>query len=65
MTVAHGLADLVTPYFASKLLLDQLPAFGETSRVKLVTTPGGHMAYLRDDARKLLRDAARATIERK
>lgn len=65
VTVAHGLADLVTPYFASKLLLDQLPAFGETPRVKLVTTPGGHMAYLRDDARKLLRDAARAAIERK
>jgi carboxypeptidase C (cathepsin A) len=65
VTIAHGLADLVTPYFVSKLLIDQLPAFGGVSRVKLVTTPGGHMAYLRDDARRLLRDAARAAIERK
>jgi carboxypeptidase C (cathepsin A) len=65
VTIAHGLADLVTPYFVSKLLIDQLPAFGEASRVRLVTTPGGHMSYLRDDARRLLRDAARAAIERK
>ena len=26
--VVHGLADLVTPYFATKLMLDQLPAYG-------------------------------------
>lgn len=61
--VTHGLTDLVTPYFATKLLLEQLPAFGEASRVRFVATPGGHMFYIRDDARKLLRDAARATIE--
>jgi carboxypeptidase C (cathepsin A) len=65
VTIAHGLADLVTPYFVSELLIDQLPAFGEASRVRLVTTPGGHMSYLREDARRLLRDAARAAIERK
>ncbi|MBY6241948.1 S10 family peptidase [Methylosinus sp. Sm6] len=65
VTIAHGLADLVTPYFVSKLLIDQLPGFGAAPRVKLVTTPGGHMAYLRDDARRMLRDAARAAIERK
>lgn len=63
--VAHGLADLVTPYYASKLLLDQLPAFGEATRVRLVTTPGGHMSYFRDDSRRLLRDEARKTIEGK
>lgn len=61
--VVHGLADLVTPYFATKLLLDQLPAFGDVPRVRLVALPGGHMAYIHDDSRKLLRDAARATIE--
>lgn len=60
--VVHGLADLVTPYFATKLLLDQLPAFGETSRVRLVVLPGGHMPYMHDDARQMLRDAARTTI---
>lgn len=61
--VAHGLADLVTPYFATKLLLDQLPAFGEAPRVRLVVLPGGHMSYIGDESRKLLRDAARTTIE--
>jgi carboxypeptidase C (cathepsin A) len=65
VTIAHGLADLVTPYFVSELLIDQLPAFGEASRVRLVTTPGGHMSYLREDARRLLRDAARSAIERR
>lgn len=63
--VVHGLADLVTPYFATKLQLDQLPAFGEGSRVRLIVLPGGHMPYTRDDARKSLRDAARALIETK
>lgn len=63
--VAHGLADLVTPYFATKLILDQLPAFGDASRVRLVALAGGHMSYIGDDGRKGLRDAARAVIEAK
>jgi len=53
--VAHGLFDLATPYFGSKILLDQLPAFASPPRVKLVVYPGGHMFYSRDDARKELR----------
>jgi len=63
--VVHGLSDLVTPYFATKLLLDQVPDYGDASRVKLVTLRGGHMAYLREDSRKALRDAARAALEGK
>jgi len=63
--VAHGVADLVTPYFATKLLLDQIPAFGEQSRTRLVVLPGGHMPYLQDESRRLLRDAARGEIEGK
>ena len=63
--VVHGLTDLVTPYFATKLLLDQLPDYGDASRVKLITLRGGHMAYLREDSRKLLRDAVRMSIEGK
>lgn len=62
--VAHGLYDLVTPYFASKLALDQLPALGDPSRVSLLALRGGHMPYLIDESRKALRDAARAFIER-
>jgi carboxypeptidase C (cathepsin A) len=53
--VAHGLFDLATPYFGSKILLDQLPSFASPPRVKLVVYPGGHMFYLRDNARKQLR----------
>jgi len=63
--VVHGLSDLVTPYFATKLLLDQVPDYGDGSRVKLITLRGGHMAYLREDSRKRLRDAARKSIEGK
>ena len=64
--VAHGLTDLVTPYFASELLLRQLPAYGGENRAVLTTYPGGHMFYTRDasraafraDAEKLIREAA-------
>lgn len=60
--IVHGLADLVTPYFVTKLLLDQMPSYGDGSRVRLVLLPGGHMPYLRDESRRMLRDAARAVI---
>jgi carboxypeptidase C (cathepsin A) len=55
LLVGHGLFDLATPYFASKILLDQLPAYGSPDRVKLVVYPGGHMFYSRDSARQAFR----------
>jgi carboxypeptidase C (cathepsin A) len=58
--VAHGANDLVTPYFASQLLLDQLPVYGSADRVKLAVYAGGHMFYGRDASRKALRDDAAA-----
>ena len=60
--VAHGLFDLATPYFGSKILLDQLPAFAAPPRVKLVVYPGGHMFYSRDAARGALRGEAQALM---
>lgn len=54
--VVHGQTDLVTPYFESRLILDQLPTFGDAERARLSVLPGGHMFYLRDDARKAFRD---------
>jgi carboxypeptidase C (cathepsin A) len=60
--VAHGLFDLVTPYFGSKLQLDQLPVYGSADRVRLVVYPGGHMLYMRDPSRARLRDDAKAMI---
>ncbi len=62
--VAHGRDDLVTPYFATKLLLAQLPEIGAPGRVRLLVTPGGHMLYLRDASRAALRDAAKQLVER-
>jgi carboxypeptidase C (cathepsin A) len=60
LLVGHGLFDLATPYFASKVILDQLPAYAQSDRVKLVVYPGGHMFYSRDAARQ----AFRAEVEK-
>jgi len=56
LLVAHGLFDLATPYFGSKIQLDQLPAYASPDRVRLVVYPGGHMFYSRDASRKAFRD---------
>jgi carboxypeptidase C (cathepsin A) len=56
--VAHGATDLVTPYFADQLIIDQLPAFGSVDRLKLAVYGGGHMYYLRDASRRTFRDDA-------
>jgi carboxypeptidase C (cathepsin A) len=55
LLVGHGLFDLATPYFASKVMLDNLPAYARSDRVKLVVYPGGHMFYSRDAARQAFR----------
>jgi carboxypeptidase C (cathepsin A) len=56
LLVGHGLFDLATPYFGSKVILDQLPAFARSDdRVKLVVYPGGHMFYSRDATRQAFR----------
>lgn len=59
--VAHGLFDLATPYFGTKRVLDQLPAF-VTQRVKFVVYPGGHMFYSRDGSRQALRSEVEALV---
>lgn len=62
--VVHGYTDLVTPYFASELVLDQLPAFGDRQRVSSIVYPGGHMFYSRDASRKAFREDAFNLVER-
>jgi carboxypeptidase C (cathepsin A) len=57
--VAHGMTDLVTPYLASRFLVDQLPALGEPPRVALILYAGGHMMYLRAAVRGRLHEDAR------
>jgi carboxypeptidase C (cathepsin A) len=61
--VAHGLFDLATPYFGSKILLDQLPAYASPQRLKLVVYPGGHMFYSRDASRQAFRSEAEALMK--
>ena len=58
--IANGHHDLITPYLASRWLVDQL-AVPPTVRagIRLRIYEGGHMMYMRPDARMLLsRDAA-------
>jgi carboxypeptidase C (cathepsin A) len=57
--VVHGFTDLVTPYFASELLLRQLPP-NLAERAKLAVYPGGHMFYTRDASRAAFRADAQA-----
>jgi carboxypeptidase C (cathepsin A) len=61
--VAHGLFDIATPYFGSRMVLDQLPAFASPERVKLVVYPGGHMFYSRDASRQAFRGEAQAMMK--
>jgi len=60
--IAHGLFDLVTPYFGTQLLLDQIPQAGLGERIRLVTYPGGHMFYTQDASRAAFREEARKLI---
>ena len=53
--IMHGLYDLVTPYYASKMILDQSPP-AVAGRARLMVLPDGHMFCTRDASRVLLRD---------
>ncbi len=63
LLVGHGLFDLATPYFASQIILDQLPAFGSPDRVKLAVFSGGHMFYSRDASRQAFRSEVEALMK--
>jgi carboxypeptidase C (cathepsin A) len=57
--VAHGLYDLVTPYFTTVRMLNALPDQGSAERMRLAVYPGGHMFYSVDASRAAFREAAR------
>jgi carboxypeptidase C (cathepsin A) len=63
LLVGHGLFDLATPYFGSKIRLDQLPVYASPDRVKLVVYPGGHMFYSSDASRQAFRSEAEALMK--
>ncbi|MEN3746411.1 peptidase S10 [Sphingomonas sp. HF-S3] len=48
--IVHGWDDLSCPFFASRLIIDQMPAFGRQERVALRVYAGGHMFYSRTDS---------------
>ncbi len=60
--VMHGVTDQVTPYFGSKMLIDQMPAYGDPSRLRLSVYGGGHMPYIEDEPRAAMREDARKLI---
>ena len=52
--IAHGWDDLSCPFMASVLIVDQMPAMGDPSRVQVKEYPGGHMFYARPDSQQML-----------
>ncbi|MEP7029788.1 MAG: carboxypeptidase [Pseudolabrys sp.] len=59
LLIAHGVADMVTPYAASRYVLNHLPPSEPPGRAQLKLYPGGHMIYLDPQSRKALNaDAA-------
>jgi carboxypeptidase C (cathepsin A) len=55
--IAHGVADLQTPYMMSRYVKEQMPD-GLGERVVLKLYAGGHMLYLHEPSRHRLRDDA-------
>jgi carboxypeptidase C (cathepsin A) len=46
LLIAHGYSDMVTPFAASRYVLDHLPQMGDPMRTQLKLYRGGHMLYL-------------------
>ena len=62
--VAHGAYDLVTPYFASTWLIDRMRLPAEVkANARLRLYEGGHMMYMRPDARAKLAEDLEALYE--
>ncbi|MDB5429781.1 MAG: peptidase serine carboxypeptidase [Caulobacter sp.] len=53
--IVHGYNDLSCPFFASRLIVDQMPTMGAPGRVSLKVYPGGHMFYSRPDSQAAMR----------
>lgn len=53
--IVHGFTDIQTPYFQSRLVIDQIPVMGGADQIQLKVYPGGHMFYSRPDSRSAMR----------
>ena len=60
LLIAHGYSDMVTPYAASRYVLDHLPPIGDPSRTQLLLYRGGHMFYTDAESRKAFSADAKA-----
>jgi carboxypeptidase C (cathepsin A) len=60
LLIAHGYSDMVTPYAATRYVLDHLPTMGDPSRAQLKLYRGGHMLYLDPESRHAFTTDARA-----
>ena len=58
VVIVNGYTDLVTPYLASRYLVNQVPSLADAKPIRLDVVEGGHMMYLRPDGRRALKDAA-------
>jgi carboxypeptidase C (cathepsin A) len=59
LLIAHGVADMVTPYADSRYVLDHLPPMSPPGRAQLKLYRGGHMLYIDAQAREAFsKDAA-------
>ena len=61
--IAHGLFDLVTPYFGTVRMLRLLPTLDGAEPVELRVYPGGHMFYFDNSSRAALRNDAKAVFD--
>ncbi len=62
--IVHGYNDLSCPFFTSRLVIDQLPAYGGQAKVKLSVYPGGHMFYARPASNAAFKADAQALYGR-
>jgi carboxypeptidase C (cathepsin A) len=58
--IAGGYTDLVTPYFVSRYLVDQLEPIETAAPIEVCAYRGGHMMYLRPASRRALAQDAEA-----
>ncbi|OHV86901.1 S10 family peptidase [Mesorhizobium sp. ORS 3428] len=58
VVIVNGYTDLVTPYLATRYLVNQIPSLADAKPIRLDVVEGGHMMYLRPDGRRALKEAA-------
>lgn len=63
LMVAHGYSDILTPYGASRYVLDHLPQSLANGRTQLKLYRGGHMFYTRDEERHAIFEDAQEWYE--